>query len=169
MSAKIETERKFIIKMPSLEAIAAMPEYTKSEITQIYLDSPAGVTHRTRMRSFSDRTEYTETVKIRVSSMSAHEDERQIDEARYLELEKKLANGASPLHKVRHTFKLGGHTYEIDAYPAWKSTCILEVELESESEELGFPEVIELVREVTGDRRYSNAAMARCFPAEDQI
>ncbi len=168
MSAKIETERKFIIRLPSPKALEAMPNYTRSEITQIYLDSPSGVTHRIRRRCFPDHTEYTETVKIKLSSMSAHEDERQIDEARYRELEVKLAEGAAPLHKVRHTFELGGHTYEIDVYPEWKDTCILEVELESEGEEISLPEVTALVREVTGDRRYSNASMARCFPAEER-
>ena len=42
----------------------------------------------------------------------------------------------------------------------------METELESREEEVEFPSFIEILREVTGDKAYSNAAMSRTFPAE---
>ncbi len=169
MSAKLEIERKFIIQMPDIRLLETKPEYTKSDIVQIYLTSPRAITHRIRSRDYGERTVYTETVKIRQSNMSAHEDEKEIDKRLFDTLKEKIAEGTVPLIKTRHTFCEGGYTYEIDIYPRWKSTCIMEVELENEGEEAPFPDIIRTVREVTGIKMYSNASMARCFPDEEKI
>ncbi len=165
----IEIEKKYVIEKPKPEELSAMPCYSKSEILQIYLSSPRGITRRIRRRIFSDRTEYTETVKVRIDSMSANEDEREISAERFCELESQIADGSRPLDKVRHTFVYDGHVFEIDVYPEWESTSILETELASREESVAFPEIIKVVREVTGDKRYSNASMSRDFPAEDHL
>ena len=60
----------------------------------------------------------------------------------------------------------GEHTVEIDIYPEWDSTAILEVELRSRDEQISLPDFIKILKEVTGDKRYSNASMSRTFPEE---
>ena len=55
---------------------------------------------------------------------------------------------------------------EIDVYPEWKSTCIMEIELESEDEVPSLPDFIRVVKEVTADRRFSNHSMSKSFPEE---
>ena len=164
----IETERKYIIKMPSLDSLVCQPGYTESEIEQIYLSSEPTVTHRIRRRSFSDRVEYTETKKMRVSALSAIEDERTIDREEYLRLKENIRCGSRVLKKRRYTVSFLGKIFEIDVYPEWQHHAIMECELGCESERITPPPFIELVREVTGDRSYSNAKMSECFPSEPE-
>ena len=66
----------------------------------------------------------------------------------------------------RHIFLFGGHTIEVDVYPLWKRSCVLEVELLSETEELTLPSYIAVVEDVTGSRKYSNHNMSFSFPEE---
>ena len=44
----------------------------------------------------------------------------------------------------------------------------METELESRDTEVLMPDFLSIVREVTGNKLYSNASMARSFPKEDQ-
>ena len=162
----IETERKLVIFLPDEDALKAERNYSESRITQIYISDPC-LTHRVRKREYSDgRVEYTENTKKRISIMSVIENEREITEAEYESLALRIEEGSKPLSKLRRTFSYLGRTVEIDSYPEWKKSCILEVELESESEELRLPEYIKIIREVTGEKRYSNHSMTHSFPNE---
>jgi CYTH domain-containing protein len=162
----LEIERKYIIKKVGADVLYSLSDYTVSEILQIYLDSDVGVTHRIRRRKYKDITVYTETEKLRIDKMSAVEREREISESEFLSLSEKIKQGTRPINKRRHTFEYGGHIFEIDEYPEWKRTAILETELEEREETVDFPDFIEVLAEVTGDGSYSNAGMAREFPRE---
>ena len=61
----------------------------------------------------------------------------------------------------------GGQLFEIDVYPAWKNTAIMETELDDREREVEIPTFIEIIREVTGYKAYSNASMSKSFPKED--
>ena len=167
--AGIEIERKYIIKLPSLDAVREIYGYTHSEITQIYLESGEGVTHRVRKRVYGDRTSYTETVKTRIDKMSVVEDEREITEAEYSRLSERVKKGTRPVKKTRYTVPSGKHLIEIDVYPEWKHTCIMETELSDRGESVVIPDFISIVEEVTGRFEYSNASMARNFPKEIEV
>lgn len=166
MSTSVEIERKYVIRMPNISTMRAQNGYTVSEISQTYLASPTGITHRVRMRTFDDKVVYTETKKVRIDAMSVYEDERQISEGEYLDLLKRIALDTHTVVKSRHTFIAFGQTFEVDIYPEWTSTCILETELSSRDEAVTMPDFISVVKEVTGDKKYSNASMSREFPAE---
>ena len=161
-----EIERKFVILKPDIEAICVLPEYTCSDIAQTYLVSDLGVTHRVRRRSYPDRTVWFETVKRRVSALTAVEEEREITEEEYIALLTRADPDGITLNKRRMTFAYGGLTFEIDLYPQWDRCCIMEVELEREDASVELPPFISIVGEVTGNRDYSNASMARRFPPE---
>lgn len=162
----IETERKFIIRMPDAERMRSEQNYTESRIEQIYLHDP-DLTRRVRKREyFGGECEYTENTKIRISRMSVIENERRINKEEYECLSADIENGAKPLLKTRVTFCYCGKTVEIDIYPDWKRSAVLEVELEREDEEIKLPEYIKVIKEVTGDRAYSNHSMAHNFPSE---
>jgi CYTH domain-containing protein len=162
----IETERKLIIMTPDEEILRKEKSFTKSEITQIYLEDPIA-THRVRKRIYEDgRAELTENKKVRISKMSSIEDEREITEGEFLSLAEKIEEGAHPLRKTRRTFEYLGRVVEIDSYSEWISTSVLEVELESEEEELRLPEYIRVIADVTGVKKYSNHSMAHNFPEE---
>ena len=163
----LEIERKYVIEKPLPERMRECGGYTSSDIVQIYLTSPLGITHRVRSRSFPDgRTLYYETRKIRIDKMSSHELEREIEREEFDVLAEKIAAGSRPIVKTRHTFDYLGQTFEIDVYPEWQNTAIMETELSSREREVQMPEFIKILREVTGIKAYSNAAMSRKFPDE---
>jgi len=166
MPTPIETERKFVILKPDFDALAICEGYTVSKITQIYLKTEDGITHRVRSREYRDRTVYTETKKTRISQMSVIEDEREISQREFQEKSALIDKGLKPVIKTRRTLCYMGHTVEIDEYPEWESCCILEVELPSEDTPLSLPDFIKVVCEVTGVKSYSNHSMAKCFPNE---
>ena len=101
--------------------------------------------------------------------MSVIEEEGEISAEAYRELLKHRDPDSHPIHKTRYTLAHLGFTLEIDVYPEWQNTAILEVELPSRDTEPTFPDFIKIVREVTGERPYSNAAMSYSFPKEDSI
>ena len=164
---QVEIERKYIIAMPSVDSLSACPDYTKTEIEQIYLSGDARVTHRIRKRCYPDRTVYTETKKIRLDKMSADEREREITGEEYQCLKKDMKPDTRPIKKTRHSFTYGDITAEIDIYPEWERCAIMETELKSREENPALPPFIRILREVTGEWEYSNAGMAHAFPSED--
>ncbi len=167
MSNCLETERKYLIRKPNFQLLSGLDGYTVSDIEQIYLDEKDGLTRRVRMIKYADRVEYTENTKRRISKMTCIENEVEITKERYLELKSEIASDCSPLYKRRHTFYYLGQTLEIDEYPSFLHSAILEIELKSEDTIPAFPEFIEIISEVTGDKKYSNHSMAKSFPDEN--
>lgn len=162
----VEIEKKYIISLLDESILLTMEKYTKSEIIQIYLESPLGITHRIRSREKLGNVTYTETKKKRIDKMSSYEDEREITKEEFLALAEKRDKATSPIRKIRYTFVFLGQLFEIDVYPEWKNTAILETELKTRETQVRFPEFIKILRDVTGDKRYSNAGMSRAFPPE---
>ncbi len=167
MSIPKEIERKFIISKPRISLIEEIKGFTSSEITQIYLESSGGITHRIRARMYPERTVYTETKKIRIDKLSSYEDEREITEEDFRRLSKNIASGTHPVKKRRISFPYESHTVEIDIYPEWQRSAVMELELRSCDEEISLPDFIHVIREVSGIKEYSNAAFSRIMPIED--
>ena len=165
-TVNLEIERKYIIKMPPLDLLRIQPEHTESDILQIYLTHEAGETHRIRRRKYSDKIVCTETRKIRLDSLAATEIESRISESAFDVLAKSPLDGTIPIEKTRHTFLYEGRTFEIDIYPPWQKTAVMEVELPSRDTEVAMPDFIEIIADVTADRKYKNFAMSIKFPKE---
>ncbi len=164
--AHVEIERKYIILKPSVDLMRSCEGYTVSDIEQTYLESDAGVTKRVRKRSYSDKTDYTLTEKRRIDKISSYEDERHISEEEYLTELRSIRRGTRTVRKTRHTFEMHGRVYEIDIYPEWERTCIMETELADRDESLKIPPFIRVLAEVSGVREYTNASMSISFPNE---
>ena len=154
----LEIERKYLIRMPDASLLSALP---CSEIEQIYILSPEGGRERIRRRVFADRVVCTHTVKRRVSDLSRIEIEEEIGEERFRELSKRADSARSPICKKRYLYEYDGQIFEIDVFPFWDDRAIMELELESEEQEIRLPPSIEIVREVTFEGRYTNSALAR--------
>ena len=60
-----------------------------------------------------------------------------------------------------------GQDFEIDVFPFWEDRALLEIELEDETQPVELPPELEMIREVTGDGRYTNAALSLNIPFED--
>ena len=62
----------------------------------------------------------------------------------------------------------GGQIFEIDIYPFRKNSCVMETELKNETDRPELPPFVRVVKEVTGDHRYSNASLAKSIPTDWQ-
>ena len=98
--------------------------------------------------------------------MSCIEEEKEIPKEEYSRLKGMRDHNRRIVKKNRHTFVYGGQIFEIDIYPFRKNSCVMETELQSESERPALPPFVKVVKEVTGDHRYSNAALAKSIPED---
>lgn len=156
-----EIERKYIIKRPTaqlLESIGA----SHTEILQTYLAVPeSGAKRRVRKRgSEQNGWVYTYTEKTDVSFGERIEIEREINREEYETLIGEASPDRPPIEKTRYVFKSEGQTFELDIYPFSEELAVLEIELDSIDREVKLPEFLEVIRDVTGDKRYENSQLA---------
>lgn len=161
MTDGIETERKYLIRLPE-EAFLARGE--KWEITQTYLTAAHG-NRRVREVKTDEGTKYIYTEKHRLSVLSCREEEREITRDAYLALLAEARADSAPIQKTRYRIPYGGHMLEIDRFPFWSDTALLEVELDGENDPFSLPETVTVLREVTGDPLYKNTNIARYLKA----
>ena len=161
-----EIERKFLIRYPDAEMLSRLAEDTR--ITQTYLLAEGeGDTARVRKRGKDGSYVYTHTVKTHINDLRRVEMEREISLTEYEELLKTADPQRRVIEKTRWVLPYQGKCFEIDLFPFWNDRAYMEVELEDESEEVRLPPQIEIIREVTGDRRYSNAALSLEIPFDE--
>lgn len=161
----IETEKKYLIGMPSEALLSSLPS---SEIEQIYIKTSGNYDgERVRRRVFADKTVYTRTGKRRLTAMSAVEDEKEITRDEFEALSQMIERGTSPVIKTRYVMPYRGYDYEIDVYPFWGDRAVMEVELPGEDAVFELPPEILILRDVTDDARYKNHALARSVPTEE--
>lgn len=163
--APLEIERKFLIRMPNAEALAAKDGARVWRISQTYLLSPKGLSRRVRRICENEDIRYIYTEKIRISPTTAEEREREIDLHEYTSLLDERDEARRTVEKTRYLLPCpSGHTAEVDIYDFWTDRATVEVELSSEDEAFSLPNCLSVVREITSDKRYKNAALARELP-----
>ena len=86
----------------------------------------------------------------------------------YEELLKEAKTDCTPVTKRRICFNYINQLFEMDIYPFSSDLAILELELDAPSQEILFPDYIRVIKEVSDDKRYSNAVLATAgeFPSE---
>ncbi len=163
----VETERKYLIKYPDLAYLRTLDGCRVLEMRQTYLDRlPDEPQTYRRVRTITENgvTSYVYTKKSPRAYLSRFEDEREVTREEYECLRK---DASSELIKTRYAFPFAGHVMEIDVYPPeiggeiFDGYAILEVEMNDPDEAVEFPEFLEIVREVTDDRRYHNKTLAK--------
>ncbi len=163
----IEIEHKFLIAKPEPAVLLSQPGVRVLEIEQVYLRSRPGVTGRVRRMTENGVVHYFRTEKRRISAMSAYEDEREITAEEYSLAVRTESLRRRVIRKTRYKIPYGGLVCEIDVYPFWKDRAILEIEVESEQVMPQIPTFLTVLKDVTMDRRYKNASLAREIPQED--
>ena len=157
-----EIERKYLIRFPDRELLNSCSG--KTEITQTYLLSRDGRTARVRKRGLDGEYTYTHTQKTRISDVKRIELEREISQEEYERLLQDADPTRSVIHKTRYCLDYREQMFEIDVYPFWTDRAIMEIELESEEQEILFPPAVQIITEVTSDKRYTNSSLARHVP-----
>ena len=161
-----EIERKYLIYYPNIKELESMPNCTKVDIIQTYLNSTDGVERRVRARGIDGDYIYYLTEKKSISNLKRIETERRLTQDEYLRLLMEADNKLHPIHKTRYCLSDNNQYFEIDIFPEWKNQAIMEIELNSEEQEIIVPDFIKIFQEVTDDERYRNYQMSKEMPKE---
>lgn len=154
----IELEKKFLIKLPDMASLSVYHPFTV-DIEQIYLTCQNG-SHRIRKRGAHGDFSYFETKKIRITNSKCFEYENTISTDEYEQL-KSLANPKKhPIVKKRTCFVYKGQYFELDTFPFFKDKALLELELKNEKQSFELPPEIEVINDVTNDKKYKNNYLA---------
>ena len=156
-----EIERKYLIEYPEISALEALPNCEKVEIIQTYLQADHDDEVRIRQRGSRGNYIYFETRKKAISGVKRIERERRLTKDEYLERLMDADPTRMPLRKDRYCLADGNQYFEIDIYPFWNDQAILEIELSDPEEEIRFPKMLKVIREVTEDEAYKNASLAK--------
>ena len=160
MKMQIELEKKFLIEYPKLNLIISKYNPIVYEIEQVYLLSETG-SRRVRKRKNGDKTEYIETVKVRINGSKCYEYERELAPEEYEACMADADPERAPVFKTRYVFPYKNKLMELDVYPFWKDKAVLEIELENEDDEYFIPEEIKVIEDVSDDPKYKNAYLAK--------
>ena len=163
----IETERKFLIRIPSFSDMERQVNFRIKKITQTYLKSEGKKNARVRSIIENGEISYIKTVKERISTLSCYEDEHHISREEYESLLLTADEEKNSIHKTRYSFEYCDHTLEIDVYDFWNDRATLEIELQSEDEAFSIPSFIEIIKEISADRRYKNTNLAKSVPFDE--
>jgi len=156
-----EIERKFLIEYPDLEWLESNPLCHRVDIDQTYLKSDPSEEIRVRRRGENGNYIYYETHKRSLNGMKRMSTETRLSKSEYRRLLKNADPNRRTIHKKRYCLTYDTQYFEIDVYPFWDDQAILEIELRDENTEIRFPENIHVIREVTDDPAFKNAALAK--------
>jgi CYTH domain-containing protein len=163
----IETERKFLIRIPIFADLEKQSNFRTRSITQTYLQSDANKSARVRKIIENDEASYVKTIKERISVLSCYEDEHFISLDEYKSLLLLVDKEKKSIHKTRYSFEYCNHILEIDVYDFWNDRATLEIELKDENEQFSIPTFIEIIKEISTDGRYKNTNLAKSVPFDE--
>ncbi len=156
----LEIERKFLIRYPDLAWLERQPSCQRIEIIQTYLNAPQGQEIRVRQRGIDGSFVYYKTIKKPVSGLKRVELEQRLTKEEYLTLLMDADVTKRQIRKTRYCLTYDNQYFEIDVYPFWQDQAIVEIELSDETAGIRFPAQLEVIKEVTEDPSYKNAALA---------
>lgn len=163
LASNIEIERKFLIKRPTDEQLLGFNCISIDEIVQTYLVSKDKAERRVRKRgNKSNGYKYYYTEKIDIKDGERQENEKEITIEDYNEYLKEKDNSLHQIIKNRYCFNHDGRLYELDIFNFSDTYAILEIELYNINEKLNLPD-IDIIKEVTNDKRYKNKHIAKCM------
>lgn len=154
----LEIERKFLIKQsPELDENCS----EKIDIAQTYLaGADKDIQRRVRRMERNGDVRYYYTEKRFISAAVREENEREINESEYNSLMKEADTSLKTIIKTRRILLYENQRFEIDSYPFSDALATMELELADEKQEIRFPPFVPVIKEVTGDKAYSNARLA---------
>ena len=157
----METKRKYLIARPDPAALDRRPNCQRVEITQAYLRSEIpGEMIRIRQRGRDGSYVYFKTRKRSIDGKRIEMEER-LTHHEFLDLLMQADPTYRTIRKDRWCLSENGLYYNIDLYPQWDDQALLEVELYSAGDKVRFPEGIQVIREVTGEKEFTNPYIAR--------
>ncbi|MDO4796812.1 MAG: AAA family ATPase [Coriobacteriales bacterium] len=155
-----EIERKFLVRYPNIAWLESLPNCEKVEIVQHYLRSDPNQEIRIRCRRSGETSLYYLTEKRVVGTRNTMRTQRRLTEGEYSMLLVQSDPKRREIRKTRYCLTYENQYFEIDVFPCWNDQAIAEIELSREDTPVRIPPELEVIREVTGDPKYRNAAIA---------
>ena len=156
----LEIERKFLIEYPDTSVLEEMG-CRKVEIYQTYLTVGLHMIRRVRRMTEGEEVTFWYTEKMDISETTRIERENEITKDDYVELLKEADPNCQPIKKTRYYVYANDLCFEVDIFNEWDDKAIAEVELNDENSVVVFPDYLKEIREVTRDKRYGNAGLAK--------
>lgn len=169
MTKILEIEKKFLVKLPqSWSNLAEIFDdlIDVKRISQTYLkpeDNEPSARIRKTIEGFSDKlkTVYHYNQKHPVETAVHEEKEHEISKAQYEKYLKQAHPDKIEVEKTRFVFKYNDQVFELDVFKGpLKGLVILEIELKNKNEAVELPPFLQIKKEVTSDKRFSNFHLA---------
>ena len=158
--APYEIERKFLVSYPDVAWLESLPNCDRVEIVQTYLRSDPDFEVRVRERRSGDDCLYYLTEKRLAAGQKRLATQRRLNYGEYRMLLMQADPARREISKTRYCLTYQGQYFEIDLFPCWDDQAIVEIELSSKDTPVVFPPEMHVLREITGDPKYRNAAIA---------
>lgn len=160
MPEAVEIEDKYLVKMPNISMLKKKFGCREVEIEQIYLASDGNKEIRIRKRTIDGESSYSYTIKDNCDGKVRLKSQRAISKAQYEEFKEFADPHRREIRKKRYCFVYREQYFELDVFDQWEDQAILEIEIPSVEGKVDFPDVIEVIRDVTNDKRYRNYNIA---------
>lgn len=163
----LEIERKFLISMPDMDRLNSLADnplcdVTKVDIIQTYLKSEdLNVEVRVRQRGLNGNYTFTQTTKRDVSNTTRIETERRLTEKEYVTLLMNADTECRQIRKTRYCVVYKSQYFEIDIFPDWETSALMEIELSDENQEVTPPDWVDVLYEVTDSPMFRNKSLAK--------
>lgn len=170
MGEKLEIERKYLIEFPvSWSALADLLDNVVDikRISQTYLNKgESGQSARVRKSvdglSGDKDIVYTYNKKQKVDEATHKEFEEEISKSQYEKYLKDADKERKEVSKTRFVFNYKDQIFELDIFKGQlKGLAILEIELEDKNDKVTLPPFLQVIKEVTGDKKYSNYSLSK--------
>ena len=158
----LETRRKYLIRYPDLRLLETRPNCQRVEILQAYLRSEIpGEVIRIRQRGHDGSYLYFKTRKRMIDGGKRIELEERLTRREFEDLLQQADPDYRVIRKERYCLSENGLYYNIDIYPEWTDQALMEIELYNSDDQVCFPDGIEVIREVSGEKEFTNPYIAR--------
>lgn len=160
ISNLIEIDRKYLIKKPNLAEFSSI-NFTEMDIIQSYLKSPNHIERRLRQRGQDGSFSYYLTEKLDMGNSSKRpEVERKISDKDYLCYLSQMDPTLTPIVKKRICFVCNNQYFRVDLFDFSNEYALMEIDCKKDSIVI-FPDIIQVVKDVTGDPYYRNCSLSR--------
>jgi CYTH domain-containing protein len=158
----IEIERKFLLQEIPDDRDLFSCSAEALEIEQWYLKVTDGFEERIRCTSTDLETVYHHTYLMSHRAGVREVQEETITRDEYALLRSDRDPRRAKITKRRLRFVFEDQTFELDIIlsPPSRSCIILELQIESEDQEIVLPHFVRVIRETTGERAFTNADIA---------
>jgi CYTH domain-containing protein len=159
--AALEIERKYRLAAAPDPVVLAAHGAQAYRIDQVYLVQPPAGRRVRRIERPDGTVEHRFTQKTHKRDLVREELEYPIGADEYEALLADADPASRPIRKVRFVVPHGEQHLEIDVFEQPPGLVLVEVELQTEHEPVALPDWLGPHRDVSTDRRYMNANLAR--------